>query len=66
MKLLSIVSSIALLLFAAGCADPLEQTSTDEVGNQLQRGLTGHGQLGPIDRPAGDPAAENAGPQAHP
>ena len=66
MKLISIVSSLALLLFAAGCADPLEQTSTDEVGNQLQRGLTGHGQLGPIDRPAGDPAAENAGPQSHP
>ena len=66
MKLLSIVSSLALLLFAAGCTDPLEQRTTDEVGSQLQRGLTGQGQLGPIDRPPGDPAGENAGPQAHP
>jgi len=66
MKLLSIVSSLALLLFAAGCADPMEQRTTDEVGSQLQRGLTGQGRLGPIERAPGDPAAENAGPQSHP
>jgi hypothetical protein len=58
MKLLSIVSLLAIVLLMAGCADPLEERSTDEVGAQLERGVTGKGKLGPIDRPPGDPAAQ--------
>ena len=49
-----------------GCADPLEQRSTEEVGGQLQRGVTGQGQLGPEQREPGDPAAEHGVPQTHP
>ena len=66
MKLVSIVSLLALLAFAGGCADPLEERSTDEVGAQLQRGFTGQGRLGPIQRPADDPASQHALPQNQP
>ena len=66
MKLLSIVSSAAVVLLVVGCADPLEERTTDEVGQQLQRGITGQGRLGPIQRPAGDPAAQHAVPEDHP
>ena len=63
MKLLSIVSLAAVIWFAAGCADPLEERSTNEVGAQLQRGITGQGKLGTIQRPEDDPAAAHAIPQ---
>jgi len=65
MKLLSIVSLFAILMFAPGCSDPLEERSTDEVGSQLQRGITGQGKLGPVDRPEDDPAAQHSIPQGH-
>jgi hypothetical protein len=66
MKPLSIVSLLALLLLAGGCADPLEERSSDEVGAQLQRGVTGQGKIGPIQRAADDPAAQHAIPEDHP
>jgi hypothetical protein len=40
MKPLSILLAIAWLA-AGGCADPLEQRTTQEVQEQLQRGVTG-------------------------
>jgi hypothetical protein len=58
MKAWSIVALLALLFLGAGCADPLEERTTDEVGNQLQRGITGQGKLGEIQRPPGDPASQ--------
>jgi len=57
---------IVIALFIAGCADPMEQRSGTEVQSQLQRGVTGQGQLGPEQRDAGDPAAEHGIPQTHP
>jgi hypothetical protein len=60
MKLLSIVSLAAFSLFALGCADPLEERTTDEVGSQLQRGITGQGQIGPINRSPDDPASKHS------
>jgi hypothetical protein len=66
MKPPSIISLIALVLLAAGCADPLEERRTDEVGAQLQRGVRGQGTLGPIDRPTDDPAGQHAIPQNYP
>jgi hypothetical protein len=39
----------AAFLFG-GCADPLEQGTVEEVPAKLQRGITGNGTLGPIDR----------------
>jgi hypothetical protein len=56
----------ALALMAGGCADPLEQRSAEEVGGQLQRGVTGQGTIGPEERPPNDPAGEHGVPQTHP
>ena len=56
----------AFALIAGGCADPLEQRSTQEVGGQLERGVTGQGRIGPLDRPSNDPATEHGVPQTHP
>ena len=64
MKPLSIICAFALI--AGGCADPLEQRSTQEVGGQLERGVTGKGTVGPLDRPPDDPAGEHGVPQTHP
>jgi hypothetical protein len=65
MKRMSILIAIACLA-VAGCADPLEQRSTQEVQGQLERGVTGQGTVGPLERSPGDPAAEHAVPQTHP
>jgi hypothetical protein len=37
-------------LFLAGCADPLEQGTVQEVPEKFQRGITGNGQLQSPDR----------------
>jgi hypothetical protein len=66
MKRLSILFSIAITLFASGCTDPLEQRKTSEVQDQLQRGVTGQGTIGPEERAPGDPAGEHGVPQTHP
>ena len=65
MKPVSIALAIALLALG-GCADPIEQRSGQEVQQQLGRGITGQGTVGPIDRAADDPAAEHSVPQTHP
>jgi hypothetical protein len=66
MKPLSILLAIAYTLMMVGCADPIEQRSAQEVEGQLERGVTGQGQLGPMNRPPGDQADEHAVPQTHP
>jgi hypothetical protein len=63
---MSILFVIAWMLIVGGCADPIEQRSTEEVEGQLQRGVTGQGTIGPIERPLGDPASEHSVPQTHP
>jgi hypothetical protein len=59
-----------LLLFVAamagGCADPLEQHTTQEVSSQLERGVTGQGTIGPESRLPNDTASEHGVPQSHP
>jgi hypothetical protein len=65
MKPVSIALAIALLALS-GCADPIEQRSGQEVQEQLGRGVTGQGTLGPMERAADDPAAEHSVPQTHP
>jgi hypothetical protein len=65
MKPLSILLVIACLVLS-GCADALEQRTTEEVEGQLQRGVTGQGTVGPMERSPGDPAAEHSVPQTHP
>jgi hypothetical protein len=65
MKPVSIALAIALLALS-GCADPIEQRSGEEVQEQLGRGVTGQGTLGPMERAPDDPAAEHSVPQTHP
>jgi hypothetical protein len=65
MRPLSILLLIASL-GVTGCADPLEQRSTQEVQQQLGRGVTGQGTLGPLERDPEDPAAAHSVPQTHP
>jgi hypothetical protein len=65
MRPLSIPLAIALLALS-GCADPIEQRTGQEVQEQLERGITGQGTLGPMDRAPDDPAAEHSVPQTHP
>jgi hypothetical protein len=65
MKRMSILLAIACLAMS-GCADPLEQRTTQEVQGQFERGVTGQGTLGPLERSPGDPAAEHSVPQTHP
>ncbi|HJT81958.1 MAG TPA: hypothetical protein VJ719_12230 [Chthoniobacterales bacterium] len=64
MKRLSRVSLLVLAILAS-CADPMEERTTNEVGAQLQRGMTGQGRLGPIDRPDNDPASQHSVPQGY-
>ena len=65
MKPLAIPFAIAWLVLS-GCADPLEQRSTQEVQQQLERGLTGQGTLGPLESSPNDPAVQHSIPQTHP
>ncbi|MFL6546516.1 MAG: hypothetical protein ACJ8LM_15245 [Candidatus Udaeobacter sp.] len=62
MRILLVIACLAV----AGCVDPLEQRSTEEVQGQLERGVTGQGTLGPLERSPDDPAAEHSVPQTHP
>jgi len=68
MRPLTILGTLAALVLVAGCADPLEQTTGQEVGARLERGVTGQGQLTDRDsqREPGDPAAEHGVPTTHP
>jgi len=65
MKHLSILLILAWLS-AGGCSDPMEQHSAQEVQGQFERGVTGQGTLGPIERPPEDPAGQHSVPQTHP
>jgi len=65
MKRTSILLIIAGLI-AGGCADSLEQRTPQELQGQFERGVTGQGTLGPIERPPDDPAGEHSVPQTHP
>ena len=65
MKRMSILLAIACMA-VCGCADPLEQRTSQEVEGQLERGVTGQGTLGPLERAPGDPAGEHSVPQTHP
>jgi hypothetical protein len=65
MKRLPILIFIGCGLLAGGCADPLEQRTTEEVGSQLKRGVTGQGRLIPsesVNNPTGVPAAGETPP----
>jgi hypothetical protein len=65
MKRLSILLMIGCGLLSGGCADPLEQRTTGEVGSQFKRGISGEGRLIPsesVNTPTGVPAAAETPP----
>jgi hypothetical protein len=64
MKRVLLLITLAGALSAGGCAEGWFEGN--EVGDHLQKGMSGEGQLGPIDRPAGDQADEHGVPTTHP
>jgi len=61
LKAFAIAFFSAATLFLGSCADPLEQPTVQEVPEKLQRGFTGQGRLGPIDR-SDDPTIKETHP----
>jgi hypothetical protein len=50
LKAFSIAFFLATAIFLASCADPLEKPILQEAPEKFQRGITGNGTLGPMDR----------------
>ena len=66
---MSILFVAACALIVGGCTDPLEQRSTEEVGSQLKRGISGQGRLAPnesTNNPTGAPSAAETPPDYPP
>jgi hypothetical protein len=61
LKAFSIAFCIATAILLAGCADPLEKPVMQEAGEKFQRGITGNGTLGPMDR-SDDPTIKETHP----
>jgi hypothetical protein len=61
LKALSILFLIGSAILIAGCADPLEKPVMQEVPQKFQRGVTGNGTLGPMDR-SNDPTMKEMHP----
>ena len=69
MKRLSILFALAVAMIIAGCADPLEQRSGQEVEGQLERGVSGQGKLVPHEsttNPTGVPSSTETPPEYPP
>jgi hypothetical protein len=64
MKRVLLLIAMAGTFSVAGCAEGW--LGKHDVEDHLQKGLSGEGQLGPIDRPAGDQANEHGVPTNHP
>jgi hypothetical protein len=61
MKPFAILFAILFALIVGGCADPLEQRSSEELKSQFQRGITGQGRAPEnesTNNPTGVPAKE--------
>jgi hypothetical protein len=50
LKAFSIAFCIASAILIGGCADPIEKPMVQEAQEKFQRGITGQGTLGPMDR----------------
>ena len=66
MKALFLLLALTAAASLAGCADPTEKRTSQEVGSQIQKGVSGQGAIGPEQREPGDPANEHGVPQTHP
>jgi hypothetical protein len=62
LKACIVVSLLASAVFVlGGCADPLEKPIVQEAQEKFQRGITGNGTLGPMDR-SNDPTIKEIHP----
>ena len=69
MKPISILFGTVCALILGGCADPLEQTTVQDVQEHFQRGVSGQGHLTPNDSPndpLGRPSASETPPEYPP
>jgi hypothetical protein len=69
MKPISILFATVCALILVGCADPLEQTTVQDVGEHFQRGVSGQGHLVPNDsenNQPGPPSASETPPEYPP
>ena len=60
MKPISILFATAWVLMLGGCADPLEQTTVQDVEEHFQRGVSGQGHLVPNDSENNQPGRPSA------
>ena len=65
MRRLLVLFALANALFLVSCADEREQVTGQEISEKFQRGVSGEGQLGPINR-TDDPYVRQQVPQTHP
>ena len=61
MKAFFIAFGIASAILLGSCADPLEKPPAQEASEKFQRGITGNGTLGPMDR-SNDPTIKEMHP----
>lgn len=69
MKPISILFATAWVVILGGCADPLEQTTVQDVQEHFQRGVSGQGHLVPNDSEdiqTGRPSASETPPEYPP
>ena len=69
MKPISILFATVYALILGGCADPLEQTTVQDVQEHFQRGVSGQGHLVPNDsenNQLGRPSASETPPEYPP
>jgi hypothetical protein len=69
MKPILILFATGCALILEGCADPLEQTTVQDVQEHFQRGVSGQGHLTPDDssnNPPGYPPASETPPEYPP
>ena len=69
MKPISILFAAVYALILGGCADPLEQTTVQDVQQHFERGVSGQGHLVPNDsanNPPGRPSASETPPEYPP
>ena len=61
LKAFSIAFFLASAILIGGCADPLEKPVVQEAQEKFQRGVTGNGTIGPVDR-SDDPTIKEMHP----
>jgi len=64
-KFILAVFALASAMYLGGCADPMEKPAAQEAAQHFQRGISGQGTLGPLDR-SDDPYVRASTSDTHP